>query len=338
MTKNSIKIIAKFSFALAILYWLVDSGKLDFKILMKTFDHPWRLAFVFSLILLNLLIVTWRWKYILDFKSSRNLPFLQVAKFNWIGMFFNSVLPGSVTGDIIKAFYLKQIDSTMSNRFVFGSVLIDRFVGLFGLILLLGSFTIFNYAQLSVLSSDLSYLIHINLILFAAVLFGFLSLYFFASIPRKILQKVEHIKLLHQIGNKLLGAWEGLCEIRSRLMLLTFVSIVVQAIAVFSFWFIASPFADNNFDFYYAFSFVPIGFVTIAIPIAPAGLGVGHAIFHKLFSFFGINNGASLFNIFFFLQLFGNLIGIFPYLTNKSVKISEMDDSETTLSTSDSNP
>lgn len=327
MTKNSIKIIAKFGLALGILYWLVDSGKLDFKILIQTLDHPWRLSLVFGLIILNLLIVTWRWKYILDFKSTHNLPFWQVAKFNWIGMFFNSVLPGSVTGDIVKAFYLKQIDRSMSNRFVFGSVLIDRFVGLFGLILLLGAFTLFNYGQLTALSSDLSYLIHINLLLFIAVLLGFISLYFFANLPRKILQRLEHIALLHNIGHKLLGIWEGLCEIRSRLILLTAISVLVQTIAVFAFWFITNPFADNNFNFYYAFSFVPIGFVTIAIPIAPAGLGVGHAVFHKLFSFFGIQNGASLFNIFFFLQLFGNLIGVIPYITNKTEKLSKIESS-----------
>jgi uncharacterized protein (TIRG00374 family) len=320
MTKNSIKIILKFVFAFGILYWLVDSGKLDFKILMQTLDHPARLLAAFGLILINLMIVTWRWKYILDFKSSKKLPFMKIAKYNWIGLFFNSVLPGSVTGDIVKAFYLKELDSTMSNRFVFGSVLIDRFVGLFGLILLLGGFTLLNYKSIASLDSDMHHLMNINMLLFAGVVIGFLSLYFFEQVPRKILEKVEHINLLHNIGHKLLGIWQGLCDIRSRLILLTLISICVHAIAVFVFWFITNPFADGPFDFTLAFSFVPIGFVTIAIPIAPAGLGVGHAVFHKLFTYFGINNGASLFNIYFFLQLFGNLIGIIPYVTNKTSK------------------
>lgn len=320
MKKDNIKIILKFLFAFGIIYWLVDSGKLNFGILLKTLDHPLRLIITFGLILLNLFIVTWRWKYILDFKSGSKLPFLKVAKYNWIGLFFNSVLPGSVTGDIVKAFYIKNLNTNMSNRFVFGSVLIDRLVGLFGLILLLGIFTIFNYTSLSSLSSDLSYLINLNLILFSGVLLGFFSLFFLQNTPAKLLVVVSHIALFHKIGLKLLDLWKGLCEIRSRLILLTAVSILVQAIGVFSFWYIASPFADNTFEFFHAFSFVPIGFVTIAIPIAPAGLGVGHMVFHKLFAFFNINNGASLFNIYFFLQLFGNLIGIIPYITNKSSK------------------
>ena len=148
MKKDHIKILLKFLFAFGIIYWLIDSGKLNFDILLQAFNHPLRLAATFSLVIVNMLIVTWRWKYILDFKSGSKLPFFQVAKYNWIGLFFNSVLPGSVTGDIVKAFYIKNLDSKMSNRFVFSSVFIDRFVGLFGLIFLLGLFTIFNYTQL----------------------------------------------------------------------------------------------------------------------------------------------------------------------------------------------
>lgn len=321
MNKDNIKILIKFLFALGIIYWLVDSGKLDFGILLKTFNHPLRLASTILLILVNIFIVTWRWKYILDFKSGSKLPFWKVAKYNWIGLFFNSVLPGSVTGDIVKAFYIKNLDSKMSNRFVFGSVLIDRFVGLFGLIFLLGIFTLFNYSGLTTFSGDLSYLINLNLFLFAGVILGFLSLFFFKDVPEKIIDRLIHITILHKIGTKLLSLWVGLCEIRSRLILLTALSAFVQAVAVFAFWLITAPFADSYFEFTHAFTFVPIGFVTIAIPIAPAGLGVGHMVFHKLFAFFEINNGASLFNIFFFLQLFANLIGIVPYITNKSKKV-----------------
>ena len=58
----------------------------------------------------------------------------------------------------------------------------------------------------------------------------------------------------------------------------------------------------------------PIGQISMALPIAPAGLGVGHAVFGKLLSFFNISNGASLFNIFFFFNLFSNILGVFSYI------------------------
>ena len=52
----------------------------------------------------------------------------------------------------------------------------------------------------------------------------------------------------------------------------------------------------------------------MSIPIAPAGLGVGHAAFHTLFGYFGIKDGASLFNIYFIFVIMTNLTGIIPYL------------------------
>jgi hypothetical protein len=91
----------------------------------------------------------------------------------------------------------------------------------------------------------------------------------------------------------------------------------IHTAAVVMFWVIASPYAEGSFDLKYAFSFVPLGFVAIAIPIAPSGLGVGHVIFDKLFSFFNVMNGASLFNIYIFTQIFFNIIGLVPYLLNK---------------------
>ena len=52
----------------------------------------------------------------------------------------------------------------------------------------------------------------------------------------------------------------------------------------------------------------------MAIPIAPAGIGVGHAVFDTLFGLFGINNGASLFNIYLLAIVAESLTGAIPYL------------------------
>ena len=55
----------------------------------------------------------------------------------------------------------------------------------------------------------------------------------------------------------------------------------------------------------------------IAIPISPAGLGVGHAIFDILFRYFSVDNGASLFNLFFIVTIFLHLLGGIPYIFSK---------------------
>ncbi|MEX1099136.1 MAG: lysylphosphatidylglycerol synthase domain-containing protein, partial [Bacteriovoracaceae bacterium] len=132
--KNSVKLILKFLFAFGLIYWLINSGKLDLDVLGEAADDPLRMIAGFLIIILILLLATWRYFLIITDKMQKKPPFLKITKFNWIGMFFNSVLPGSVSGDIVKIFYLKELDSGLSNRFLLASVLIDRFVGLFGLI------------------------------------------------------------------------------------------------------------------------------------------------------------------------------------------------------------
>lgn len=326
MKSNSIKIVLKFIFAFGLIYWLVSSGKLDFGILSKAMQSPFKMLAGLSCLILISLGIAWRWKYILEARLDYKLSYYQMLKCNWIGLFFNSVLPGSVTGDFVKILYIKQEDGRLSTRYLLGSVVLDRVVGLFGLITMLGIFSLVNYKEMTELSVPVQRIILFNLLLFTCVLLGFISLYFFEAVPRAILTKIEHIDILHKIGSKLLKIWDELCLIRKRLIFLTLASVLVHITAVYVFWLVTSPFASHTFELHYAFSFVPIGFVTLAIPIAPSGLGVGHAAFDYLFSFFGINNGASLFNIFFFLQIFVNLLGAIPYLFSKNIRAGHVRD------------
>jgi uncharacterized membrane protein YbhN (UPF0104 family) len=59
----------------------------------------------------------------------------------------------------------------------------------------------------------------------------------------------------------------------------------------------------------------PLGVLTMIIPIAPAGLGVGHVAFERLFSMIGLHDGATVFNVYLIGQLTPCLLGVFPYLT-----------------------
>ena len=98
-------------------------------------------------------------------------------------------------------------------------------------------------------------------------------------------------------------------------------SLVVQFSSVLIFWSLIYPFVVGKMDFVQALAFIPLGHMTLALPIAPSGLGVGHAIFQKLFEFSGISNGASLFNLFFIITLLVNLAGVVPYLLSRKNKV-----------------
>ena len=131
------------------------------------------------------------------------------------------------------------------------------------------------------------------------------------------------MKFIGNIIEKLEMIWSDLCSIKNKLIQILLISILVQTITAITFWFIVSPFIAQEFPIQQAMTILPIGMIIISLPIAPAGLGVGHAAFHSLFGYFGIDNGASLFNIYFILVLITNLTGVIQYIlssTKKSMK------------------
>jgi len=62
------------------------------------------------------------------------------------------------------------------------------------------------------------------------------------------------------------------------------------------------------------FFIMPIGLIAISIPIAPGGLGVGHAAFGELYRLVGVSGGADIFNLFWIVQFAVFLLGGILYL------------------------
>ena len=67
---NTIKILI----AAALIYWLVTSGKLDFKLLARLQDHPLAVLTSVSLILINFVLISYRWETILRARAQVTLP------------------------------------------------------------------------------------------------------------------------------------------------------------------------------------------------------------------------------------------------------------------------
>jgi hypothetical protein len=308
--------LIKFSLAAALIGWLLKSGKLDFKLLANLKEHPLILGLTVILSLLNLLLVSFRWKSILKARSSTEIPILGMVKINWIGQFFSSVLPGSVSGDLVKILYVQKFEASFSKQFLFASILIDRAMGLSGLILLVGVNSLLFSGHILENAPAMEPLLKFNYFLvFIVVISLGLFLYWHHSI-RGILIYLQS-KCLAGVFSRLISLWDDLVTIKSHMIKAVALSIVIQLIGVVIFWFLISPFIAGKMDFVQALAFLPLGLMTLALPVAPSGLGVGHAIFQKLFEFSGIDNGASLFNIYFVVGLMFNVLGVIPYLLSK---------------------
>ena len=309
----------KLAVAAALITWLLRSGKLDFKLLAQLQNHVPEVLLAATLSIINFFLVSYRWRNILEARSSAHIPLWGVFKTTWIGQFFSSVLPGSVSGDLVKILYIQKYDQNFSKRFIFVTILIDRIIGLCGLILLVGTSSIFFSDHILENAPDMKPLLQVNYLLSAVVICAVLIYALFPNFVKKVFILAEKT-FFPKVWNKLGNLWDDLVSIKAQMLKGLAVSLVIQLIGVLIFWSLIHPFVAGKMDFIQALAFIPLGVVALALPIAPSGLGVGHAIFQKLFEFSGIHNGASLFNLFFVLTLAVNVIGVIPYLLSKTKK------------------
>lgn len=313
----------KIGLAVGLMVWLVQSGKLDWEVLAGLRRYPHRLLLAFAFCCANLLLITWRWRNILTARTREHLPFAKLFQVNWIGQFFGTVLPGSVTGDVVKVLYVRKQDPSLSHAFLLFSCLLDRIMGLTGLILLMGFFSVLNYGALVAMSPRLVTLLNFNFLLLATVIIG-LFVYFCA--PLSLQQRFE--TWASQTGKpkivlRLAELWKDLTTIRSRVALGFGISVLVQFLSVVIFYLLVHPQFQTHLSLTMVLSFIPLGFMAIALPISPAGLGVGHAAFEGLFAIAGEQGGANFFNMYFVVMLVFNLLGVLPWLAwrNKSPKV-----------------
>jgi uncharacterized membrane protein YbhN (UPF0104 family) len=103
---------------------------------MLAHANPWLIALAIAIFPATYIITTIRWHALmeaLDIRVTRRRAFV----LNMVGAFYNTFMPGSTGGDVIKAVYASR-QTTHKTRAVI-CVLVDRVIGLVGLIILGGA-------------------------------------------------------------------------------------------------------------------------------------------------------------------------------------------------------
>ena len=307
--KKIINNLLKLALAIGIIYWLIRNGKLDPESALKLFSNFSILIPVLIILIFQIFITSIRWKALLNIKSNKIQKYNRIFLIQWIGQFFSSALPGAVTGDIIKLGYIKKMDETLSRKYLFLSVLLDRVIGLIGLLLISGISSIIYYNDLMKLNTEMHNIVMINLLLLLGGLFG-IGLF---CLPASFIDKVKEIIKIKKI-TELLDGLKSIRISKTLFIKLLLLSSFSQILAIFVFHLINKDFYESTVRLQDLLTIIPIGQLAIAIPISPAGLGVGHLAYQKLFSFIHQSNGATLFNNFWLLTLSVNILGFIPYV------------------------
>ncbi|MBO9668403.1 MAG: flippase-like domain-containing protein [Bdellovibrio sp.] len=281
-TKRIATQLLKIVFSVGIIFWLVQSGKLNFSAL-RSLLSPTIILISFALIGINLFLTSERWRLLIK-SQNINAKIWPSFKLTLIGTFFNFAMPGGVGGDVIKAFYFTR-DNPGSKVVAVTSVLIDRILGLFSMILLALLVMVYDIEHVQTVPT-LLHLFWFILALFIAFSLG-LALVFSA--------KLYHNQVLKKLINKLpmsekfMKLYESLHlygKHGPRIIQVIVLSLIAQTCTILFLYVVgmAAGFSDVTAKTY--FLVAPLGFMATAIPISPAGVGVGQAAFYFLFNLY----------------------------------------------------
>ena len=241
----------------------------------------------------------------------------------WIGNFFNTTLPGAVTGDVVKGYYVIKAQQEEGRTRAFMTLLIDRFVGLFGLIVMAFLALIFNL-ELILSQERLHSLAWMIVALFGGtVLFYAIALFPFKKGHDPFLRLFQRLPA-SKFSIKVYSAFKRFQHKKTTLFLTLLLSIGLHTLIALIFFQVAHLIGIKEMELATQFFLMPIGLITIAIPIAPGGIGIGHVAFESLYQLAGLSGGADIFNLFIIVQLGVYLLGGIPYfLCNSEYKIPE---------------
>jgi uncharacterized protein (TIRG00374 family) len=230
-------------------------------------------ALLLSLVFMGLTIVLGllRWRMVLEVQGLKlSLP--RTAEISLVAHFFNSFLLGSTGGDFLKAYYAARETHHLKTEAVM-TVLVDRLVGLFAMLLFAVLMMLPNLALLAKHGrlAALSWLV----ICMMAACGTLVVLAFWGGVTKTLPRARVWLRRLPrgELMEKALDACRQCGRERAFLLRMLGLSMILNVCCVLQIWVLArglhlavSPLA--------LFVIVPIVVCISALPIAPSGLGV----------------------------------------------------------------
>lgn len=241
--------------------------------------NPWLFALGALCYFATVFIAGARWWWLLRVNGT-DVSLGETLRFTWIGVFFNTVVPGATGGDLIKAIYIMK--RCPGHRVpVLVSVIVDRVLGLASLALLGAVVVLFALDRFS----------QIALAIWGVI--GGVGLLGVIALSRRLRQLVRLTWLLerlpHKVSHILKLIDQAIFFYRDHQRVIAaslLVGIVNHIVSVLSVVFIGHALGVGMPSFEY-FVLIPVINILSVIPLGPNGWGVGEAAYKYLFSTFG---------------------------------------------------
>ena len=251
---------------ISLLFFVVILNKVDLNSTLTLFKKT-HVSFFFlalAIMIIEVLIANVRWQLILN-QLKIIMPYFLALRYLWIGIFFNQALPSSIGGDAARTYYLCKYENCSITLATIG-VLLDRVVGMFGLVVLI------------IATSPLLFGLVVDPVIkwtLVAVMICSLSAVIISMVLDLIPNKLSHWKIVQGLsafsskGRKIIFSYHGLMSI--------LLSLLIHLIFIFAVWLLAIG-MELNISLFGLLLVVPITNLLTALPVSIAGWGVREGV------------------------------------------------------------
>ena len=289
-----------------LLAYLVLSGRLQLSTLARV-GLGWEIAAAAALIVGALLLPCIRWQLLLRYQGLE-VPFARAVKLTWIGYFFGLVLPGAVSGDLVRGLYIVR-DNPRARAKAASTVIVDRGLGLYSLFFigLAPAVALVTSGQGAGLVRGMS----LFTVAVAVVLTSGLLLFCHPESRRRCLRLMPS-----RVRDQAHSILSNYCS-RPRGLLLCFaISLGANLLNVIAFV-PAALVLREKLSFLSALLVGPLVILANSLPISPGGLGVAESTASALLDAFGFAAGAEVMLLLRAILVSAALPGALLYITDR---------------------
>jgi uncharacterized membrane protein YbhN (UPF0104 family) len=299
-----------FALAGVLLFWVIRQ---NWDKILEVFQKPVKYQFFaigLAIYLAALLITFFRWHQLVK-AQGLVFSFRDAVRLGFIGNIFNLVIPGAVGGDVIKAGFLCRMQPEKKPQAV-ASMVLDRILGLLGLILLASIAGAFNFRAGD---RDVRILIGVIWSALAAGLIG-LAVVFSPGLYRPLNRLVKGKGKLEAIVRELEAIGLAYRQNLGRVIAMLGVSTFVHSLYVLAFFSASLAIFEKLPTLAQHYLMVPLALFTTAVPLPFGAIGLADGISGKLFELVDQHEGAIAMMAFRVLMYGSGIVSACVYLAN----------------------
>lgn len=307
MLKRVGVILLKAGITLGLFYVLVTRIDLNATVgLMAATD--WRSVLgIVGVMVLQVIVAVFRW-YRIMIRKGVHISVRRSARYFWLGLFFNQLLPSSIGGDAIRGYCLVRDGQSVGRATL--SVLLDRILGMAGLVVLIA--LAIPYAMNLINNAEMQWGMMSALLV---VIAGFIAILFIDIFTRRFSswRVMKGLTTLASDARQLLGSRQGLG--------LVLFSVLIHILSIVVVGMLSSA-LSIKVDWIALTIIVPITTLLIAIPLSIAGWGVREGVMVVGLGYVGIapEEALALSILYGLLTLVVALPGVLAWLTDPAVR------------------